>query len=294
MGRLGIVEVLLVLLCVFLPLAAGVLVYFLMQRRRPSGTGTDPERVEMPWDRTVMDTPTPRQVQDEVRMQAARDSVPTLPSQHGSPPPPAAVEATAAGEGTDGAGGTEGPGGSDAEGSGSGTEVPEDTQPPLNAPTVHAPSDDVEQTVRISRSAGRPVQDLSTPAAPPAAPGPPPPAATPAPAAESVLEPARVDEPATTAPTEPEHTYWDDEEAEQARRAESLASADPREIADGGYGWGSAAPFADGSAPPGHPVKANREWMQYHEPGSPWYDQAPVDVWFADTATAERAGFRRA
>ncbi|WP_252975234.1 hypothetical protein [Janibacter melonis] len=32
---------------------------------------------------------------------------------------------------------------------------------PQQAPVVHAPSDDVEQTVRISRSSARPVEDLS-------------------------------------------------------------------------------------------------------------------------------------
>ncbi|MET4077921.1 hypothetical protein [Janibacter sp. UYMM211] len=181
------------------------------------------------------------------------------------------------------------------------------------APTVHAPSDDVEQTVRISRSSPRPVEDLSSSAGTTSSTPPPPsPAATPspAPAPEPTPAPEPVAHPSAPDPVEPPpaptpavtddpgHTYWDDEEVERERRAESLADDDTtppaRAVVDGGYGWGSAAPFADGSMPPGHPVKGHREWMQYHEPGSPWYDETTVDVWFADAATAERAGFHRA
>ena len=138
--------------------------------------------------------------------------------------------------------------------------------PPL--PEVHAPSDDIEQTTRLTRDGSRPAQ----------APG------------EGSAAPE-------------EHTYWDDEAEEQQRQADALVE-DPAEppspepvgdvIRDGGYGWGSAEPLPDGAVPHGHPVKANHEWMQYHEPGSPWYDQAPVDVWFVDAATAERCGFHRA
>ncbi|WP_144856810.1 hypothetical protein [Marihabitans asiaticum] len=154
--------------------------------------------------------------------------------------------------------------------------------PPL--PEVHAPSDDIEQTTRLTRDGSRPAQ----------APG------------EGSAAPE-------------EHTYWDDEDEEQQRQADALldqGAADTEidtganeqtvrrtelpppspatDIRDGGYGWGSAEPVPDGSVPHGHPVKANHEWMQYHEPGSPWYDQAPVDVWFVDAATAERCGFHRA
>ncbi|MCM3555852.1 hypothetical protein M3697_12160 [Janibacter melonis] len=184
---------------------------------------------------------------------------------------------------------------------------------PQQAPVVHAPSDDVEQTVRISRSSARPVEDLSASSgATSSTPPPPSPAATlspepapePTPAPEPVAHPSAPDPvepppaPAPAVTDDPGHTYWDDEEAERERRAESLADDDTtppaRAVVDGGYGWGSAAPIADGSMPPGHPVKGHREWMQYHEPGSPWYDETTVDVWFADAATAERAGFRRA
>lgn len=208
----------------------------------------------------------------------------------------------------------------------------EAAEPPQDTPfAVHAPSDDIEQTIRISRSSGEaeptapawadaisvdepepvveatvrrsdltfdetPDQDATLADA------------TSAPddfAAESITaEPIAAEpvaaEPIAAEPTDPapveslgdEHTYWDDEEEEQARQAESLVQAE--EVVDGGYGWGSAAPFADGSMPPGHPVKGHRDWMQYHEPGSPWYDETTVDVWFTDAAAAERAGFHRA
>ncbi|QFQ29336.2 hypothetical protein EEW87_001850 [Janibacter melonis] len=195
---------------------------------------------------------------------------------------------------------------------------------PQQAPVVHAPSDDVEQTVRISRSSARPVEDLSASLGATAS-TPPPPSPAVSPSAEPITPEPTTPEPGTPEPTpapepvahpsapdpvepppapapavtdDPGHTYWDDEEAERERRAESLADDDTtppaRAVVDGGYGWGSAAPFADGSMPPGHPVKGHREWMQYHEPGSPWYDETTVDVWFADAATAERAGFHRA
>ncbi|MFZ1287831.1 MAG: hypothetical protein WAR57_12435 [Candidatus Phosphoribacter sp.] len=65
------------------------------------------------------------------------------------------------------------------------------------------------------------------------------------------------------------------------------------EVVDGGYGWGSAAPVSDGAMPLGHPIKANREWMKYQEPDDQWYDQIATDVWFLDSATAERLGFHK-
>lgn len=178
---------------------------------------------------------------------------------------------------------------------------------------LHAPSDDIEQTVRISRSSGEPGPTAPSWAAaiPDEAPEPVVeetvrrsdlPVEQPRPADPVVEETVRRGDlptdglhevgPVEDSPAE-EHTYWDDEEEEQARRAESLVD-EGEAVVDGGYGWGSAAPFADGSMPPGHPVKGHRDWMQYHEPGSPWYDETTVDVWFTDAAAAERAGFHRA
>ena len=78
------------------------------------------------------------------------------------------------------------------------------------------------------------------------------------------------------------------EEPVPARREVSTIE----EVVDGGYGWGSAAPVWDGAMPLGHPVKANRAWMQCQAPGDQWYDQIHVDVWFTDVDTAQRFGFR--
>jgi small subunit ribosomal protein S16 len=63
---------------------------------------------------------------------------------------------------------------------------------------------------------------------------------------------------------------------------------------DGGYGAGSAAPNADGSAPEGFPVKGNKDSMKFHEPDGQWYDQTVAEVWFADADAAEKAGFAKA
>ena len=80
-------------------------------------------------------------------------------------------------------------------------------------------------------------------------------------------------------------------EPEPTPEPEHRDVSDLREVRDGGFGWGSAAPLADGAMPLGHPVKASRQWMKYRNPGDPWYDQITADVWFVDAATAERAGF---
>ncbi len=60
---------------------------------------------------------------------------------------------------------------------------------------------------------------------------------------------------------------------------------------DGPYGPGSVAPPEDGYAPQGYPVKGNADSMMYHTPESQWYEQTVAEVWFADAAAAEAAGF---
>ena len=74
--------------------------------------------------------------------------------------------------------------------------------------------------------------------------------------------------------------------------ADRSSTATP--AADGGYGAGSAAPNADGSAPEGFPVKGNKDSMKFHEPDGQWYDQTVAEVWFADADAAEKAGFAKA
>ncbi len=78
--------------------------------------------------------------------------------------------------------------------------------------------------------------------------------------------------------------------ADTADSADSAGDA----AADGGYGAGSAAPNADGSAPEGFPVKGNKDSMKFHEPDGQWYDQTVAEVWFADADAAEKAGFAKA
>jgi large subunit ribosomal protein L17 len=57
------------------------------------------------------------------------------------------------------------------------------------------------------------------------------------------------------------------------------------------YGEGSHAPLEDGSQPDGFPIKGNEDSMLYHVPGSSFYDRTEAEVWFADEAAAEAAGF---
>jgi hypothetical protein len=45
--------------------------------------------------------------------------------------------------------------------------------------------------------------------------------------------------------------------------------------------------------PVGHEIKGNADSMLYHAPESPWYARTEAEVWFADEATAQSAGFAR-
>ena len=98
-------------------------------------------------------------------------------------------------------------------------------------------------------------------------------------------------EPEPEPEVEPEVESEPDAEVAQEEHARREVS-ELHEVVDGGYGWGSAAPVWDGAMPLGHPVKANRAWMQCQAPGDEWYDQISVDVWFTDVETAQRCGFR--
>ena len=100
---------------------------------------------------------------------------------------------------------------------------------------------------------------------------------------------------APTGPDEPAAGESHEARSHEARSHEtSHTSEDINLVRDGGYGIGSAAPLPDGDEPLGHPVKATKEAMTYHEPGSTWYDAVVPDVWFTDVEAAERAGFRPA
>jgi large subunit ribosomal protein L17 len=79
---------------------------------------------------------------------------------------------------------------------------------------------------------------------------------------------------------------------EKAAKAAPAAAVETVESeAEGPYGPGSAAVLEDGSQPEGFPIKGNVDSMKYHTPESPWFEQTVPEVWFADPASAEAAGF---
>lgn len=61
----------------------------------------------------------------------------------------------------------------------------------------------------------------------------------------------------------------------------------------GPYGAGSVRAGAGGSGPSGWTIKGNEDSMLYHTTDSPSYEVTIAEVWFADEATAQRAGFAR-
>jgi len=63
---------------------------------------------------------------------------------------------------------------------------------------------------------------------------------------------------------------------------------------DAPYGPGSHAAAEGGAQPKGFPVKGEEEAKVFHVPGSPSYDDATAEVWFASAEAAEAAGFQPA
>ncbi len=61
----------------------------------------------------------------------------------------------------------------------------------------------------------------------------------------------------------------------------------------GPYGAGSAKAGPRGSGPAGWTIKGNEDSMLYHTKDSPSYEVTIAEVWFADEASAKRAGFAR-
>ena len=58
---------------------------------------------------------------------------------------------------------------------------------------------------------------------------------------------------------------------------------------------GSHAPMENvEEAPEGFPIKGNEDSMKFHEPDSQWYSQTTAEVWFDTVESAEAAGFARA
>jgi hypothetical protein len=65
------------------------------------------------------------------------------------------------------------------------------------------------------------------------------------------------------------------------------------EPAAGPYGTGSARAGSGGGGPAGWTIKGNEDSMLYHTTDSPAYAATIAEVWFADEATARKAGFLR-
>ena len=99
--------------------------------------------------------------------------------------------------------------------------------------------------------------------------------------AEMVAEGAPVVEPDAEPDAEAEAATGEVPEVPEA--------AEPTEARS--YGEGSYV----GSEPPeGYGIKGNERSMKYHVEGSGGYERTIADVWFADEATAEAAGFTKA
>ncbi len=60
---------------------------------------------------------------------------------------------------------------------------------------------------------------------------------------------------------------------------------------DNPYGDGSHVALDDDSMPEGFPVKGNADSGKFHQPDGRWYENTVAEVWFADAAAAEAAGF---
>ena len=66
----------------------------------------------------------------------------------------------------------------------------------------------------------------------------------------------------------------------------------PAQEGDHPYGEGSHAPLEDAAEmPEGYPVKGNADSGKFHQPDGRWYENTVAEVWFADAAAAEAAGF---
>ena len=81
-------------------------------------------------------------------------------------------------------------------------------------------------------------------------------------------------------------TSADDEVAATAAAGAAVDLA-----ADEPFGDGSHKALDDDSMPDGFPIKGNADSMKYHQPDGRWYQATTAEVWFADAASAEAAGF---
>jgi hypothetical protein len=88
----------------------------------------------------------------------------------------------------------------------------------------------------------------------------------------------------------------DEQTSEQPAQGDSAAGrriSGFEEVADGGFGLGSAAPIADGAQPLGPAIKGRRDGTTFIGPDDAGYDDVEPDVWFYSEEAARRAGFHR-
>ena len=55
---------------------------------------------------------------------------------------------------------------------------------------------------------------------------------------------------------------------------------------------GSHAPLEGDEQPEGFPIKGNASSKLYHRPGTRFYESTVAEIWFADEAAAEAAGYQ--
>ncbi len=119
-----------------------------------------------------------------------------------------------------------------------------------------------------------------------------PPASDPGPPASEAPAPPEPPE-----PPQPEFGLGVDEpdvapEVEPEPEPAAVTPDDSAATFAGVYG-GSAAPTADGSAPPGYDIKGHDRTGLYHTTESPYYGRIRAEVWFDSEGSARAAGFTR-
>ena len=79
--------------------------------------------------------------------------------------------------------------------------------------------------------------------------------------------------------------------ADAVADAKKAAEGDAAPFVDSPYGEGS---FVGAEPPEGFRIKGNERSMKFHVPGNGGYERTIADVWFADEAAAQAAGFTKA
>ncbi|MQA63538.1 MAG: 50S ribosomal protein L17 [Actinophytocola sp.] len=92
--------------------------------------------------------------------------------------------------------------------------------------------------------------------------------------------------------TEAVESQVEAEATEAAGETTEAETAEAAESTEAPFDEGSHGPLEDGSQPEGFPIKGNAGSKLYHVPGSSHYDRTVAEVWFADEAAAEAAGFQ--